>query len=70
MKKKVYMTGCNITVPNVFFFSVEVPTHHYEAETDKSKDADSGDVSDCRLKDISDMNDSKKLNDSKSEMYL
>lgn len=64
------MTSCNITVPNVFFFLVDVHTHHHEAETDKSKDADSGDLSDCRLKDISDMNDSKKLNDSKSEMYL
>lgn len=64
------MTSCNITVPNVFFFLVDVHTHHHEAETDKSKDADSGDVSDCRLKDISDMDYSKKLNDSKSEMYL
>lgn len=64
------MTSCNITVPNVFFSLVEVHTHHHEAETDKSKDADFGDVSDCRLKDISDINDSKKLNDSKSEMYL
>lgn len=59
------MTSCNITVPNVSFFLVDVHTHHHEAETDKSKD-----LSDCRLKDISDMDYSKKLNDNKSEIYL
>lgn len=64
------MTSCNITVPNVFFFLVDVHIHHHEAETDKSKDADSGDLRYCRLKDISDMDYSKKLNDSKSEIYL
>lgn len=64
------MIGCNIIVFNVFFFLVEVFIYYYEVEIDKSEDVDFGDVSDCSLKDISDMNDSKKLNDSKSEMYL
>lgn len=64
------MISCNIIVFNVFFFLVDVYIYYYEVEIDKSKDVDFGDLSDCRLKDISDMNDSKKLNDSKSEIYL
>lgn len=64
------MISCNIIVFNVFFFLVDVYIYYYEVEIDKSKDVDFGDLSDCRLKDISDMDYSKKLNDNKSEIYL
>lgn len=64
------MISCNIIVFNVFFFLVDVYIYYYEVEIDKSKDVDFCDLSDCRLKNISDMNDSKKLNVSKSEIYL